>query len=117
MGNNTSNNSSIVACVFVAEVTFLLSHCLATIEECICRHTDRWVGFMRYAVEMGSDAMIYIPSFIKIGSGIQKFIGREGDSQTHRQQGYLISLFLFFQNKESRLIGILFMIPSREVAG
>jgi hypothetical protein len=24
---------------------------------------------------MGSGAMIYVPSFIKIGSGIQKFIG------------------------------------------
>jgi hypothetical protein len=35
---------------------------------------------MNYAVEMGSDAMIYIPSFIKTGSGIQKLIG--GDSQT-----------------------------------
>jgi hypothetical protein len=30
---------------------------------------------MKYAVEMGSDAMIYIPSSIKIGSGIQKLIG------------------------------------------
>jgi hypothetical protein len=29
---------------------------------------------MKYAVETGSDAMIYIPSFIKIGSGIQKLI-------------------------------------------
>jgi hypothetical protein len=27
---------------------------------------------MKYAVEMGSGAMIYIPSFIKIGSGILK---------------------------------------------
>jgi hypothetical protein len=35
---------------------------------------------MRYAVKIGSDAMIYIPSFIKIGSVIQKLIG--GDSQT-----------------------------------
>jgi hypothetical protein len=26
-------------------------------------------------VEMGSDAVIYIPSFIKIGPGIQKSIG------------------------------------------
>jgi hypothetical protein len=30
---------------------------------------------MKYAVEMGSGAVIYIPSFIKIGSGIQKLIG------------------------------------------
>jgi hypothetical protein len=29
---------------------------------------------MKYAVEMGSGAMVYIPSFIKIGSGIQKFM-------------------------------------------
>jgi hypothetical protein len=29
---------------------------------------------MEYAVEMGAGAMIYIPSLIKIGSGIQKLI-------------------------------------------
>jgi hypothetical protein len=29
---------------------------------------------MKYAVEMGLGAMIYLPSFIKIGSGIQKLI-------------------------------------------
>jgi hypothetical protein len=30
---------------------------------------------MKYAVEMGSVATIYIPSFVKTGSGIQKLIG------------------------------------------
>jgi hypothetical protein len=30
---------------------------------------------MEYAVEMGSGAVIYIPSFIKTGSGIQKLMG------------------------------------------
>jgi hypothetical protein len=35
---------------------------------------------MKYAVPMGSGAMIYTPSFIKTGSGIQKLIQR--DSQT-----------------------------------
>jgi hypothetical protein len=30
---------------------------------------------MKYAVEIRSGVMIYIPSFIKIGSGIQKLIG------------------------------------------
>jgi hypothetical protein len=42
---------------------------------------------MKYAVEMGSGAMIYeyIPGFITIGSGIQKLIA--GDTQTHRQYG------------------------------
>jgi hypothetical protein len=37
---------------------------------------------MKYVVEMGSGAMIYIPSFIKIGSGIQKLT--EEDTQTRR---------------------------------
>jgi hypothetical protein len=27
---------------------------------------------MKYAIETGSASMIYVPSFIKIGSGIQK---------------------------------------------
>jgi hypothetical protein len=34
---------------------------------------------MNYAIEMGSGAMIYIPSFIKIGSTIQKVM--QGDSK------------------------------------
>jgi hypothetical protein len=45
---------------------------------------------MKYAVEMGSGDMIYIQNFIKIGSGIQKFIG--GHLQTYRQHGDRISL-------------------------
>jgi hypothetical protein len=36
---------------------------------------------MKYAVEMGSGAVVYVPSFIKIGSGIQNLMGG-GD--THR---------------------------------
>jgi hypothetical protein len=36
---------------------------------------------MKHAVEMGPGARIYIPSFIKIGSGTQKFIGGR-DTQT-----------------------------------
>jgi hypothetical protein len=30
---------------------------------------------MKYAVEMGSGAMVYIPNFIKIGSGIKMLMG------------------------------------------
>jgi hypothetical protein len=37
---------------------------------------------MKYAAEMGSDAMIYTPSFINIGSGIQKLI-QEQAVHTH----------------------------------
>jgi hypothetical protein len=29
---------------------------------------------MMYAVEMGSDAMIYVPSFIKIGTGVKQIL-------------------------------------------
>jgi hypothetical protein len=55
--------------------------------------------FMKYAVEMGSGAMIYIPSFKNIGSGIQKLIMggytcRHTDP--HRQHGELLSLLLLF---------------------
>jgi hypothetical protein len=35
---------------------------------------------MKYAVEMASGAMIYMPSFIKIGSGIRKLMGGYTDS-------------------------------------
>jgi hypothetical protein len=45
---------------------------------------------MKYAVEMGSDAMIYIPSFIEIRSGIQKWMA--GGGEIHRQYGDRISL-------------------------
>jgi hypothetical protein len=48
---------------------------------------------MKYAVEMGSGAMIRISDFIKIDSDMQKLIA--GDTQTHRQQGDRISLFSF----------------------
>jgi hypothetical protein len=37
---------------------------------------------MNYAVEMGSGATIYMPSFIDIGPGIQKLIGGGGFTDT-----------------------------------
>jgi hypothetical protein len=53
------------------------------------------------AVEMGSGAVIYVPSLIKIGSGIQKLIGEDTrthiQTNKHRQQRDLISLFYFFK--------------------
>jgi hypothetical protein len=84
--NDESNNSSIVACVFVAAVTFLPSRCLSTYTY---RHTDWWEAFMKYAVKKGLGNMIYIPSLMKIGSSIQKLMGgkvvnRHTDTETHR---------------------------------
>jgi hypothetical protein len=55
---------------------------------------------MKYDVERG--AMIYIPSFIKIGSGIQKLIGgihRHTDTQTHGEGADCISLLSFIFSK------------------
>jgi hypothetical protein len=54
---------------------------------------------MKYAVEMSSGAMIYIPSLIRIGSGIQKLIGgihRHKDIEIHSQHGDCIRLLSFF---------------------
>jgi hypothetical protein len=49
---------------------------------------------------MGSGAVIYVPGFIKIGSGVQKLTG--GFTHTHArarggQQHDLMSLFYFFK--------------------
>jgi hypothetical protein len=55
---------------------------------------------MKYAIVMWLGAMIHIPSFIKIGSGIQKLT--RGDSQTDHDE--IISLDLFFPNKVIWLI-------------
>jgi hypothetical protein len=45
---------------------------------------------MKYAAEMGSGAMIYIPSFIKIGSGIHKMM--VGGTQAHTWEGVCMCL-------------------------
>jgi hypothetical protein len=39
---------------------------------------------MKYAVEVGSGAMMYIPGFLNIGSGIRKLMGA-GDTETIRR--------------------------------
>jgi hypothetical protein len=57
---------------------------------------------MKYAVEIGSGTVTYIPSFIKTGSGIQKLLERRY-AHTDTRIDDLISLFLFLQNIESRL--------------
>jgi hypothetical protein len=63
---------------------------------------------MKYTMEIGSGGMIYIQSFIKIGSGIQKLLLGEymqthkTHGQTCRQQVDVVRL-LFFLNKENTL--------------
>jgi hypothetical protein len=46
---------------------------------------------MKYAVEMISDAIMYISDFIKIGSGIQNWMGGYINTQTHRYTNSMIS--------------------------
>jgi hypothetical protein len=41
---------------------------------------------VKYAVEIDSGAIIYLPNFIKISSGIQKDLERGIVIQAHRQQ-------------------------------
>jgi hypothetical protein len=55
---------------------------------------------------MGPGAMINISSFIKIGPGIRKLIGRGINIRTHRQQSDLISL-LYFVESRLKLAGLL----------
>jgi hypothetical protein len=50
---------------------------------------------------MGLCAVIYLPSFIKIGSGVQKLIRRIlRHTHTHGQQRDLISLLYFFETRK-----------------
>jgi hypothetical protein len=44
-------------------------------------------GIYEAGFQMGSDAMIYIPNFIKIGSGIQKLI-RGGYTDTQKGRSH-----------------------------
>jgi hypothetical protein len=53
---------------------------------------------MKYTTEMGSDSIIYVLSFIKIGLSIQKSTGE--DTKMHSQHGDLTCLFLFLKNKK-----------------
>jgi hypothetical protein len=85
-----SNNYFITKCVFVGVVTFSPSRCLANAGGYTYRHRLLG-GIMRYAAQMASCPMIFIPNLIKIGSGIRKLMG-EGDSHTRRQHGDRISL-------------------------
>jgi hypothetical protein len=68
---------------------------------------------MRYAVEMGPCAMIYVPNLIKIGLAIQRLMSECTYIQTAWRS---LKLTVIFQNKESTLMKkqttfILFYIP------
>jgi hypothetical protein len=54
-------------------------------------------GFMIYAIKMGSGTKIYIPNFIKIGSGIQRSMG--GGYTYRHTDSKMISLSYFYSFK------------------
>jgi hypothetical protein len=60
-----------------------------SLEEAMDLSRDRLI----LEVEMGSGTVIYVPSFIKIGSGVQTLIGE----YTQTQKRDLISLLYFFK--------------------
>jgi hypothetical protein len=62
------------------------------------------MGETTFSVDMDSGAMIYILSFIMIGSAIQMLMGGYTDTQRGRQHGDRTSLLLIFQNNENRPI-------------
>jgi hypothetical protein len=97
-----ASRNSVVVCVLIAMVMFLSSCCLATTGGYTHRHKDRWKGFMKYAVEMGSGAMICIHTYQVSYRLVQTFKSWWGD-KTHRQHGDIISLLLLFQNKGNKL--------------
>jgi hypothetical protein len=80
----------------------LASRCLATVGR-IHVQTHKLIGeeIIKYTVERGSGAMIYIPSFIKTSSGIPNLMGGGG---IDRQRGDRISLLSFFLNEESKKV-------------
>jgi hypothetical protein len=61
--------------LFITAGKFLPIRCLATIRWYTYRHTDWCEGFIMYAIEMGSGAIIYsyVPNFIKFDSIIQSW--------------------------------------------
>jgi hypothetical protein len=62
------------------------------------------VGIMKYAVELGSGAMLCKPGLIKIGSGVHRLLrgntSTQVGSQSHTEQDDLISLCLLLKIRE-----------------
>jgi hypothetical protein len=94
---NASNNYSIVA--YILRRRKVYTGPLPSNDRGIHTQTHRLI--YEVAAEMGSGTMIYIPSFIKIGYGIQKFT--HTDVQTHtRTERWSQKSILFFSKQGNR---------------
>jgi hypothetical protein len=79
---------------------------------------------MKYTIQIGSGAMIYIPSFIMIGSGIQKLImgiqrhnGQRGDCTTftpYSSHLYILYLWCYTFNCLDHMAVWYIIISSKE---
>jgi hypothetical protein len=60
--------------------------------------THRLTGgiFYKYTIQRSSGAMIYTPSFIKLGSDIQKFMEGHTHTHTHTQHGSMVISYVYF---------------------
>jgi hypothetical protein len=56
-------------------------------------------GFIRCGVETASGGMVHIPSFVKIGTGSQKFIKRDTNTDTQGVRWSLKPTFIFSNKK------------------
>jgi hypothetical protein len=52
---------------------------------------------------MGSGGMMYMPCFIKFGSGIQKLLEGDAHADTETESKVISYTYIYFLNKESRL--------------
>jgi hypothetical protein len=62
-------------------VRAILRCCISNLRDCNVAVTDG--EFINYDADMGAGAMIYKPSFIKIGSASQKLLGGNTHTRTH----------------------------------
>jgi hypothetical protein len=62
---------------------------------------------MMYAVEMGSGAIIYIPSFINIGSGMEKLLGA-GYAYRNTDISVIFLFYFYYCWGGTESLGILF---------
>jgi hypothetical protein len=65
------------------------------------RHTCWLEGFMNYAFEMGSGAMVYIPSFVKAGW----FCHSKFDGVIHRHTDSMVIASAYFYFFKIRKVG------------
>jgi hypothetical protein len=79
--NDTSKNTSTIACVFVAAGTFSPSRCLATVRGYAYRNRMK-EGVYEVAAEMGTSAKICISSFIRLVQAFRSSLGGYTDTQT-----------------------------------